>query len=87
MRVSGIYNRVEVVDHTTADDDGKRRGRVLTKWITENLIVRFDEQDDGKTLKIFFSELGSTNYCPGCGSEGFMIGAPVSVCGECGWCE
>lgn len=43
-------NRVEVIDHT---DSGE--GRVFTKWTEGNYQVELSEQDDGRTLKIFFT--------------------------------
>lgn len=43
-------NRVEVIDHT---DGGE--GRVFTKWTDGDYQVELSEQDDGRTLKIFFT--------------------------------
>jgi len=47
-------NRVEVIDHTKNVEDGG--GRVYTKWEDE-LDVKLDIQDEGRTLKIFINKL------------------------------
>ena len=85
MRTTGTFNRIEVIDHTDTGKEFDRRA--FMKWIDENMVVELSEQDEGRTLKIFLRNLGSTDHCPGCGAPGFKIGAPVSVCNECGWCE
>lgn len=45
------YTRLEVIDHTS-----QGTGREYTKWVSEPFVVKFDEQDDGRTLKIFLSD-------------------------------
>lgn len=45
------YTRLEVIDHT---DQGT--GREYTKWVSEPFTVKFDEQDEGRTLKIFLAD-------------------------------
>lgn len=45
-------NRVELIDHTKAGT-----GRAFVRWVQENFEVEIVEQDDGRTLKIFLSEL------------------------------
>lgn len=50
------YTRLEVIDHT---DQGT--GREYSKWVATPFTVKFDEQDDGRTLKIFLSDKGEEN--------------------------
>ena len=45
-------NRVEVIDHV--------EGRVYTKWEDYDFEVVFDQQDDGRTLKIFLLPVAET---------------------------
>lgn len=45
------YTRLEVIDHT---DQGT--GREYSKWVATPFTVKFDEQDDGLTLKIFIND-------------------------------
>lgn len=46
-----IVNRVEVIDHTKTG-----KGRDFVKWEDFDFEVGFDQQDGGRTLKIFLSE-------------------------------
>ncbi len=47
-------NRVEVIDYTKSIEKGG--GRAYVKWEDE-LDVRLDIQDEGKTLKVFINKL------------------------------
>lgn len=45
------YTRIEIIDHT---DTGT--GREYTKWVSIPFNVELQEQDDGRTLKIFLTD-------------------------------
>ena len=44
--------RIEVIDQTTTGT-----GREYTKWVSEEFTVTLEEQDSGRTLKIFLEDV------------------------------
>lgn len=53
MKELGKFNRFEVIDWHSGE------GRILTKWLKSDFEVLIDEQDDGRTLKIFINKAKS----------------------------
>lgn len=54
-------NRVEIIDHTLPVEEGG--GRCYVKW-AEDIEVSQSIQDDGRTLKIFITQMSGTFGIP-----------------------
>ncbi len=50
-----LVNRLEIIDHTKTG-----QGRDFVKWEKFDFEVSFDQQDEGKTLKIFLKDANET---------------------------
>ena len=51
-KIPNIENvtRIEIIDHS---NNSLEKGRIVTKYLANNELLRFSFQDNNKTLKIF----------------------------------
>lgn len=55
-----IVNRLEVIDHTEGFEE-RGGARAYMKWNKQPFKVELSDQDEGRTLKIFLSDVALTN--------------------------